>query len=94
MAWLAANATVGAGILLCGVALVLAGVGLVAWRRVRHSRLLWVSLAFMGLLGQGAILTWQAYGRRGDIAAGDPLTWLIGTSLAVTLALYAGVLKR
>lgn len=96
MGVLAANAAVAAGILLAGISFLLFVVGLVAWRRVRHGRLLWVALAFLALCAQGVLLALDAYRRRADIAAGSPgqalLFPLLG--LAVVLCLYLAVLKR
>jgi hypothetical protein len=90
------NAAVAVAVLLSGVALLLAAVGLASYRRVRHGRLLWVALAFVGFVAQGLVLARDAYVRRGELAATgmvEPL--LVPTlSLAIVLALYIAVLKR
>jgi hypothetical protein len=87
-----ANAAVGAGVLLAGIALLLAVVGLLSWRRVGHGRLLWVAVAFVGLAAQGGYLAWLAYGRRAALPT--ELLVLPALGLGVALALYLAVLKR
>lgn len=96
MGVLAANAAVAAGILLAGIALLLCVTGLVAWRRVGHARLLWVALAFLGLCAQGALLAWNAYAHRADVATQPAVQVLLFPllGLAVVLCLYLAVLKR
>lgn len=94
MSWVA-NLAVGAAVLLSGVATLLFVVGLVSWLRLRHGRLLWVSLAFLFLAVQGVVLATLAYQGRSDIAAGDSsLTSLSVVGLGIVLALYLAVLKR
>jgi branched-subunit amino acid ABC-type transport system permease component len=94
MDWVA-NLAVGAAVLLGGVATLLFVVGLVSWLRLRHGRLLWVSLAFLFLAVQGVLLTRLAYQDRAAIAAGDSsLTGLSLVGLGIVLALYLAVLKR
>jgi hypothetical protein len=96
MGALAANAAVAAGLLLAGIAFLLFVTGLVAWRRLRHGRLLWIALAFLALCAQGVALTVTAYQRRAEIAGQPPgealLFPLLG--LLVVLCLYLAVLKR
>ena len=87
-----ANAAVGAGLLLAGIALLLATVGILSWRRVGHARLLWVAVAFLGLAAQGGYLAWLAYQRRAGVPAELLALPLLG--LGVVLALYLAVLKR
>jgi hypothetical protein len=93
---LAANLAVGAAILLAGVALLLAVVGIVAWRRLGNARLLWVTLAFLGFVAEGVALAWRAYDKRADIAAGGSpeLLLLAVGNLAIVACLYLAVLKR
>jgi uncharacterized membrane protein len=94
MSWVA-NAAVGAAVLLCGLATLLFVVGLVSYLRLRHSRLLWVGLAFLLLGIQGVVLSILAYRDRAAIAAGDsPLTSLPLIGLGIVVALYLAVLKR
>lgn len=85
-----ANLAVGTGILLGGVALLLMLVGLMAYGRLKHPRLLWVSLAFLLMAVQGAWAAWTAYEARGDPVF--PTQAALG--LAVVVALYLAVLKR
>ncbi|HUR61179.1 MAG TPA: hypothetical protein VM286_02285 [Candidatus Thermoplasmatota archaeon] len=96
MGVLAANAAVAAGILLAGIAFLLFVVGAIAYRRVRHARLLWVALAFLALCAQGVLLALEAYARRADVAAGSPVEALLfpALGLAAALCLYLAVLKR
>jgi hypothetical protein len=94
MDWVA-NLAVGAAVLLSGVATLLFVVGLVAWLRLRHGRLFWVSVAFLFLAVQGAVLARLAYAGRAEIAAGDSsLAGLSVVGLGIVLALYLAVLKR
>lgn len=94
MDWVA-NLAVGAAVLLAGVSALLFAVGLVAYARLRHARLLWVTLAFLLLAVQGALLARLAYHDRAAIAAGDSsLTGLALVGLGIVLALYLAVLKR
>ena len=88
-----ANLAVGAAIVLTGVSAVLLVVGLIAYGRTRHVRMLWISFAFALFLVQGLVLSWQVYGERGDIAA-SRLPALVFVNLGIVLALYLAVLKR
>jgi hypothetical protein len=96
MATWSADLAVAAGILLGGVALLLAILGLVSFARLRATRLLFVSAAFLGFAGQGAYLAWLAYERRADLAAGTAGEFpiLAVANLAIVLLLYLAVLKR
>jgi len=94
MEWIA-NLAVGAAVLLGGVSALLFAVGLVAYSRLRHPRLAWVTFAFLLLAVQGFLLARLAYDDRGAIAAGDSsLTGLAVIGLGIVLALYLAVLKR
>jgi hypothetical protein len=94
MEWIA-NLAVGAAVLLCGVSALLFVVGLVAWSRLRHGRLLWVAFAFLLMAVQGVVLANLAYSQRAAIAAGgSSLTGLAVVGLGVVLALYLAVMKR
>ncbi len=90
MGALEANIAVGAAVLLAGLSLLLATVGLLAYRRVGHIRLLWISLAFVGFLAQGVLLTIEAVENRAD--QGWPTMTLL--NLAIVGALYVAVLRR
>ena len=96
MGTLAANAAVAAGILLAGISLLLFTVGLIAFARLRHGRLLWVSFAFLGLCAQGVLLTLESYADRATIATQAPGQALLFPmlGLAIVLCLYLAVLKR
>ncbi|MEA3191087.1 MAG: hypothetical protein QOD77_1669 [Thermoplasmata archaeon] len=91
-----ADLAVAAGILLGGIALLLAVLGVVAWRRLRAGRLLWVSAAFAGFAAEGAYLAWLAYQRRADVAEGaaGEFPILALANLGIVLCLYVAVLKR
>lgn len=93
-AW--ANVAVAAGILLSGISLLLCGLGLTSYARIRNGKLLMVGLAFGAFAAQGAYLAWLAYQRRADVAAGTagefPVLTL--TSLGIVVLLYMAVLKR
>lgn len=94
MSWVA-NLAVGAAVLLSGVATLLFAVGLLSWLRLRHGRLFWVSVAFLFLAVQGAVLATLAYQDRGAIAEGESsLASLSIVGLGIVLALYLAVLKR
>lgn len=95
MGFLAANATVAVGVVLVGVALLLAITGFLAWRRVGHARLAWVTLAFLALMATAIVLSLQAYARRGEeYGLTDALPLLLVCNLVTTVSLYLGVLKR
>lgn len=85
-----ANLSVATGLLLAGLAFVLMVVGLVSYFRLRHVRMLWISIAFALLAAQGAWFAREAYVHRLD--AGFPSLTLV--SLGVVFALYLAVLKR
>ncbi|MHB8634252.1 MAG: hypothetical protein ACYDBQ_09875 [Thermoplasmatota archaeon] len=91
-----ANAAVGAGVLLAGVALILAVVGVLSWRRIGHGRLLWVSLAFVGFVAEGCYLAYASYVDRAAIAASPSLQPLLlpALNVAIVLCLYVAVLRR
>lgn len=94
MGALAANLAVAAGILLAGISLTLFIVGLVAYFRVKHPRLLWVSIAFLGFLAQGVYVAVDAYQRRGELSQSwDALPALGLVNLGIVLALYVAVLR-
>lgn len=95
MSALLANLAVAVALLLLGLSLLLAAVGLMTWRRVGHGKLGWVTLAFALFAAQGAYLTRDAYQRRGDLAQGwDVLPYFASVNLLIVLALYLAVLKR
>jgi hypothetical protein len=90
-----ANVAMAAAILLFAISLLLMTVGLVSYWRIRHLRLLWVSLAFLLFAGQGAYVTYLAYSDRAAIASGGSgLPALTVVNLGIVLALYLAVLKR
>lgn len=94
MGALAANIAVAVGILLAGLSILLMTVGLVSYFRVRHPRLLWVSLAFAAFAGQGVYVAFDAYNRRGELAQSwDALPAVAAVNLGIVLALYLAVLK-
>ena len=88
-----ANLAVAAGILLCGVAAILALVGVVSYRRLGAPRLLWIAIALVLLAVQGAFLAAEAFRLRGEAASG-PFPFPILLGLAAALALYTSVVKR
>lgn len=85
-----ANLSIAVALLLVGVALLLAVIGLVAYARLRHGRMLWVSVAFFLLALQGVVDAIVAYQGRSDPSF--PGSTLL--ALGVALALYLAVLKR
>ncbi len=89
MSELVANLAVAAALALAGVALLLAGVAFVSWRRVRHGRLAWIGVAFLVFAAQGIVFLGTALGDR----TGD--TWPVATllSLGAVAALYVAVLR-
>lgn len=94
MSWIA-NLAVGASVLLTGIAATLFVVGLLAYFRLRSGKLLWVSLAFLFLAVQGAVLGYLAYRDRGAIAGGESsFTSLAVVGLGIVVSLYLAVLKR
>ncbi|MEK6976192.1 MAG: hypothetical protein AABY18_07605 [Candidatus Thermoplasmatota archaeon] len=95
MSALEANAAVAAGVILTGLSLLLLAVGVVSYTRLRHGRLLWVSVAFLVMAAQGLYLTVLAYKDRAAISGGDlSLGALAVVNLGVVIALYLAVLKR
>lgn len=90
MGAITANAAVAIGVLVAGVATVLAVVGAVAYSRIRHTRLLWVSIAFGLFAAQGAVLIGQAATAGADAS----FPWIGLLSLAILAALYVAVLRR
>lgn len=95
MSALQANLAVAVALLLLGLSLLLAFVGLLTWRRLGHGKLGWVTLAFALFAGQGAYLLRDAYIRRAELAQEwDVLPYLALTNLLIVLALYLAVLKR
>lgn len=95
MSALAANLAVASAILLTGLSMLLMAVGLVSYLRLRHSRLLWVTLGFLGMAAQGLYLSVLAYQDRAAIAAGDQaITTLAIVNLVIVFALYLAVVKR
>lgn len=95
MSALLANLAVAAAVVLFGVSLLLFLVGIVAYLRMRHVKLLWVGIAFLFMAIQGAVLTYLAYQDRGAIADGNSsFASLAFVNLAIVLALYFAVLKR
>jgi drug/metabolite transporter (DMT)-like permease len=85
-----ANAAVAIGVLVAGVATILAVVGSVAYARLRHARLLWVAIAFALFAVQGVVLIVQAVDAGGEA----PFPTLGILSLAILAALYIAVLRR
>ncbi len=95
MGALQANAAVAVGVLLTGLSLLLLVVGLTSYLRVRNTKLLWVSAAFLGFAGQGLYFVQDAYARRGELALSlDAMPALAAVNLAIVVALYLAVLKR
>lgn len=95
MGALEANLAVAVAVLLAGLSVLLAGVGILAYRRLRHSKLLWITLAFLGFAAEGVIFAWDAYERRGELARGwDAMPWLALLNLGIVMALYLAALKR
>jgi hypothetical protein len=95
MSALLANVAIAAAIVLSGLSVLLLVVGLVSYFRLRHTRLLWVGIAFLLMAGQGIVLTVLAFKDRGAIAAGETsFTSLAFVNLGIVLALYLAVLKR
>lgn len=94
MGALAANVAVGVAILLAGLSLLLMVVGLVSYARMRHPRLIWVTVAFAAFAAQGLYLAWDAFHRRADLAQQwDALPTLAAVNLGIVIALYLAVLK-
>lgn len=96
MSAILANVAVGAAVLLTGVSLLLALLGALSWRRVRHARLLWITLAFAMFAAKGAFLAERAYDARGELdAAGlsGLLPVVVLADLAIVLALYLAAWK-
>ncbi|MES2154323.1 MAG: hypothetical protein V4510_04230 [bacterium] len=91
-----ANVAVAAAILLAGLSTLLMVLGLVAFARVRSSKLLMIALAFAAFAAQGVYLAWLAYERRADVASGSAGEFpvLAVSSLAIVVLLYMAVLKR
>lgn len=90
-----ANLAVAVAVLLAGLSALLAVVGLLTWRRIRHAKLAWVALAFVLFAAEGVYLARDAYLRRGELADGwDALPWLALGNLLIVLCLYFAVLKR
>lgn len=90
----AANVAVAVAVLLTGLALLLATVAALSWRRIGHARLGWIALAFAAFAGKGAWLAADAWQRRGELAQGwDVVPWLAVVDLGIVLALYFAVLK-
>jgi hypothetical protein len=85
-----ANLSLAVGIILSGVALLLMAIGLLAYFRMRHTRMLWVSIAFFLFALQGALFAWDAYQTRGD----PSFPTLPMVSMGIVMALYLAVLKR
>ncbi len=85
-----ANLSIAAAVLLAGIGTMLMLVGWIAYARIRHGRMLWVSVAFGLLAAQGVVAALDAYAARDDPVF--PGTTLL--SLGVALALYFAVLKR
>lgn len=90
------NVAVGAAVLLAGVSLLLAVVGFLSFLRVRHARLLWIALAFVGFLVQGLLMAWNAYLARAELAGtgGVQSLALPIVDLVTVLLLYVAVMKR
>lgn len=64
-----------------GLSVVLAGVSLLSYQRLRHKRALLIGLAFLAFAGKGVYLSNQAWEARGA------LEWLLPVSLLDLLAL-------
>ncbi len=90
-----ANLAVLVAVLLCGLSLLLAGVGVLTWRRVGSPKLGWVAGAFALFAVEGGFLVRDFYVRRLELAQQwDALPWLAVGNLAIVFALYMAVLKR
>lgn len=96
MSDLVANLVVGAAILLAGVALLMAIVAFVSFRRLRAGRLAWIGMAFLVEAGAGVYLSMQSIQQRLALAESGPgvLGTVIGLNLAVVLCLYLAVAHR
>lgn len=91
-----ANLAVGAAVLLTGVSLLLTLLGAISWRRVRHARLLWITLAFAAFSAKGAYLAQHAYDARGELAAAGLdgfLPVVVLADLAIVIMLYLAAWK-
>lgn len=95
MSAILANVAVGAAVLLTGVSLLLTTLGALSWRRLRHGRLLWITLAFAMFTAKGAYLTERAYQTRGELGGGleAVLPTVVLADLAIVLALYLAAWK-
>ncbi len=85
-----ANLSIAAAILLAGVAAALMVVGLVASIRLKHGRMIGVTVAFALLALQGVLAALDAYATRAEPVF--PTSTLL--SLGVVIALYVAVLNR
>ncbi len=95
MSALHANLAVLVAVLLCGMSLLLAIVGVLTWRRVGAGKLAWVALAFGLFAVEGAFLIQDFVQRRLELSQEwGTLPWLALGNLAIVFALYMAVLKR
>ncbi len=95
MSALHANLAVLVAVLLCGLSLLLAGIGVLTWRRVGSPKLAWVAAAFAVFALEGGFLVRDFYQRRLELSQQwDALPWLALGNLVIVLALYMAVLKR
>jgi drug/metabolite transporter (DMT)-like permease len=85
-----ANLSVGIGVTLAGVSILLMVLGLLAYQRLKHGRMLWLAVAFGLFAALGIINAVQAYQTRSNPAL--PAGPILG--LAIVFALYLAVLKR
>lgn len=85
-----ANLSVGIGITLAGVSILLMVLGLLAYQRLKHGRMLWLALAFALFAAMGIVNAIEAFRQRSDpsLPAGPIL------ALGIVFALYLAVLKR
>lgn len=85
-----ANVAVAVGVMLAGVSILLMVLGLLAYQRLRHGRMLWLAIAFGLFAVMGIIHTIDAWRSRGDPSLpAEPVL-----ALVIVFALYLAVLKR
>lgn len=85
-----ANVAVAIGVTLAGVSVLLMVLGLLAYQRLRHGRMLWLSIAFALFAVMGILHTIDAWHSRSD----PSLPALPMLALVIVFALYLAVLKR
>ncbi len=78
-----ANFEVFSAVAVLGLALLLAGVALLSYHRLRHARALWIGVAFLVFAAKGAYLLRESWASRGSegwllpVAAADLLVLLL-----------------